>query len=320
LRLKKILAFMLITVIALVMSACNSNIALFINAKQGDSYNYHVEMNQTNNLEYAGEQISTKQNMSTDFSITVDDIDSDGNMTLNYTYSALKFETESNGEKQVFDSGNVDPDDPVSAVYNSIIGKGFTAKMTKSGEVKEIGGVDELLDSMIDSVDVGDSEIMKARLEELREGLKESFGEETLKASIEQSVSVLPKDKNIKVGDTWTVKDNVESIVNMDVDIYYTLDKIEKGIAYISVKSDYKTDSSEAIEFMGLKVLPDLVCNTTGTIKVNIENGFLSEGELDVTLAGKLAFDMPELEIDDAEEDQITLESTMKVIYSTSNN
>ena len=61
-----------------------------------------------------------------------------------------------------------------------------------------------------------------------------------MKASIEQSVSVLPKDKNIKVGDTWTVKDNVESIVNMDVDIYYTLDKIEKGIAYISVKSDYK--------------------------------------------------------------------------------
>ena len=54
--------------------------------------------------------------------------------------------------------------------------------------------------------------------------------------------------------------------------------------------------------------------------KVNIENGFLSEGELDVTLAGKLAFDMPELEIDDAEEDQITLESTMKVIYLTSNN
>ena len=40
----------------------------------------------------------------------------------------------------------------MAMLYNGMVGKGFKVKMSKNGEVKDIIGVNDLLDSMIDSI------------------------------------------------------------------------------------------------------------------------------------------------------------------------
>ncbi len=292
LRLRKVLSALLISGMVFSLSACNSNLALFINAKAGDNYKYHMLMNQTTNTETMGQKTTSKQEMTTDYTISVADVDSEGNLTLNYKYDAVKMNIEANGTKQTIDSNTTDSSDPTSGIYKSMIGKGFSTKMTKYGEVKEISGIDEMINSMVESIDTGDNEEMAAFIEQTKVSLKESFGDETIKSSIQQSTNIFPKN-GVKIGDSWDVNSSIKALVPMDIKTTYTLDKVEKGIAHISLKSEYKTDNSKASDFMGMKMTTDLSGTMAGTIRVNIKNGLLSEGEITQNMSGKMSINVP---------------------------
>ena len=105
-RSKRILVALIVAVMALSLSACNSGLALYVNVNVGDSYKYHIEMDQTMNVEQSGQSVETNQNMVYDFIVSVNDVDSEGNITADYKYDALKIDIESNGAKQSFDSKN----------------------------------------------------------------------------------------------------------------------------------------------------------------------------------------------------------------------
>jgi len=55
-------------------------------------------------------------------------VDSEGNLTVEYKYDAMKFDMDANGINESFDSKDANSDNPMAAIYNSFIGKGFTAK------------------------------------------------------------------------------------------------------------------------------------------------------------------------------------------------
>ncbi len=316
LRLKKVLSALLISGMVFSLSACNSNLALFINVKAGDNYKYHMLMNQTTNTETMGQKTSSKQDMTTDYTISVADVDSEGNITLNYKYDAIKVDMETNGTKQTIDSNASDSDDPTSGMYKSLIGKGFSTKMTKYGEIKEVSGIDEMINSMVESIDSGDSEEMAAIIEQTKASLKESFGDEAIKSSIQQSTNIFPKT-SIKIGDSWDVNSSIKALVPMDIKTTYTLDKVENGIAYVSLKSEYKTDNSEASDFMGMKMTTDLSGTMTGTIKANIKNGFLSEGEITQNMTGKMSINVPASDGVAEQTIDMPMDSVSTVTYTT---
>ncbi len=307
----------MVTLLAFSFSSCNGKLALFINAKSGDSYKYHVEVNQTTNVEYGEETSKNAQNMVTDFIITVDDVDSEGNLAMSYKYDAIRIDSESGGSKQTIDSKNADSEDPFSELYNSFIGKGFSVKMNKFGEVKEVNGVDELFDSMLASLGIDEDEDSQEFIEAMKEGLKDSYGEQALKSTIEQSTKVFPQMGNIKVGDSWTVDNSFNSITNIDIKITYTLEKVEGNIAHISVKSDIESDGSKTNNYMGMEMSADLSGKMTGIIKVNINNGFLSEGEIEQEISGKMNLMMPEIDGSEGESIELPMSFTTKATYST---
>ncbi|HHV29487.1 DUF6263 family protein [Acetivibrio mesophilus] len=315
-RSKRILVALIVAVMALSLSACNSGLALYVNVNVGDSYKYHIEMDQTMNVEQSGQSVETNQNMVYDFIVSVNDVDSEGNITADYKYDALKIDIESNGAKQSFDSKNANADDSMSAIYSSFIGKGFTAKMTKYGEIKEISGVDNLLNSIVDSMDLGEDEVAQVFKEQTKESLRQSFGDEAIKSAV-QSATVFPDTESIKVGDTWTVDNSVKTIVDMKMTTTYTLDKVEGEIAYISVKADYKSDPSTASDYMGMQMTTDLSGTMTGSIKVNTKNGFLSEGQMTQEYSGKMSIVVPAMEGLESQTVEIPMDSKGTITYST---
>jgi len=111
---KRILVVLVATVMVFSLISCNLGLALYINAKAGESYKYHVE--------------TTNQNIAFDFIATVNEVDSEGNLTVEYKYDAMKFDMDANGINESFDSKDANSDNPMAAIYNSFIGKGFTAK------------------------------------------------------------------------------------------------------------------------------------------------------------------------------------------------
>lgn len=316
LRLKKVLPVFLVAAMVFSLSACNSKLGLVITAKTGDSYKYHTLTSITSSSEMQNQKTTNKQDTTTDFIVTVDNVDSEGNFTMNYKYDSIKFESDSNGSKQTFDSSSSDSTDSSTSMYKSVIGKGFTTKMTKFGEVTEVSGVDELLDSMIQTMDFGEDENKETNIEDAKENLKTSFGDEALKSIIQQSTKVFPSD-NIKVGDSWDIDTSVSSIVEIDTKTTYTLDKVEKKIAYISVKSEYSTDASKPSDYMGMEMTTDISGSMTGTITVDTRNCILSNGDMTQNMSGKMSVKIPSAEGSEAQTLDIPMDSTVKITYST---
>ncbi|MDP4091848.1 MAG: DUF6263 family protein [Bacillota bacterium] len=290
-KIKILLTSVLIAVFVFSLSACTGgNLALYINVQKGDNYKYHVNSNTTSEVDLNGQSTKSVQKSSTDYTVSVQDVSSDGLMTLNYKFDAFKTDMEANGENQSFDSKNPDESNAMSSVYKNLIGKGFSAKMNKLGEVSEVTGIDSLLDSIMNSVDTKGNSEAKATIDQLKESLKSSFGDKAIISSIQQSSKVFPKG-DVKVGDSWETTYSLNSIIAIDITTKYTLDKVDGDTAYVSLKSDYKTNPSKSMDLMGMKMKPDLSGSMTGNIKINIKNGFISSGDMKQELSGKMTVD-----------------------------
>lgn len=316
-KLKRILTTLLIAIIAFSLSACNAGLALYINANAGDNYRYRIETDQTMDMKLNGQKSTTNQNMVYEFIVAVNDVDSEGNLSVDYKYDAIKFDMESNGTTQSFDSKNASSEDTMSAIYNGFIGNGFTAKMTKYGEVTEISGVDNLLNSIVDAIDLGEGEAMQGIKDQMKESLKASFGDDAIKSIVQSSSTIFPDSGNVKVGNTWVVENSTKAIVDLNMKTTYTLDKVEGEIAYISVKADYSTDASNPGEYMGMEMTTDLAGTMTGNIKVNTKNGFLSEGQITQEMSGKMNFVVPAMEGVESQTLETPIDSKATITYST---
>lgn len=313
-KLKNFFTTLLIVSMVFSLSACNSGLGMYINVKSGDTYKYNTLTSITSNTEIAGKSSTANQDTTTEFKITVDNIDSEGNITMNYVYDHIKFESESDGTKQTYDSKNKTDTGDFSNVYKSVIGKGFKTKMTKYGEVIEVTGVDDLLDTMAKALNLGITD--ETYIEETKESFKSTFGDNALKSLVQQSTKIFP-NISVKVGDSWIIENTINSIVEINTKTTYTLDKIENKIAHISVKSDFTTDSSKTNDYMGMAMTTDLTGKMAGTIRVDTTNGFLSEGEITQNMSGKMSVVVPSIEGSEEQTVDIPMDSTSKITYST---
>lgn len=309
-KLKKIFAVALMAMVAFSMSACSGGMNLYINAKAGDSYKYHLVSNTASTYEANGEEITSTQEMTTDYVINVKDVDAEGNVTMDYKYDALKMSAESEGVVQSFDSKSPDLNDPTAKIYNSLIGNGFSVKMTKFGEIKEIDGVDALLDSMVDSFDLEGAEETEELKTQLKETLKQSFGSEALISMLEQSTNIYPQ-KEVKVGDSWETKYGINAIIQMEVTVKYTLEKVEGTTAYVAVSANIETDGEQPGTFMNIPVNSTLKGTMKGNIKMDTTNAFLSEGEFTEELEGSLS-----VAISEEESFELPMKATIEMNYT----
>lgn len=309
-KLRKIFAVALMVTVAFSMTACSGGMSLYINAKAGDSYKYHVTTNSTTAFEANGEKVQSVQDMTTDYTVDVKDVDAEGNLTMDYRYDALKLDIESEGDQESYDSKTADANDPRAKLYGSMIGKGFTTKMTKFGEIKEVNGVDELLDSMINSIDDQGYEDADEVKEQLRETLKQSFGDEALISMLQQSTKVYPQGE-IKVGDTWETGYSINSIIQMEISVKYTLEKVEGTTAHVAVTANIETDGAKPGVFMNVPVKSTLNGTMMGNIRMDTTNAFLAEGEINQELEGNIAVDISE-----EQSVELPMKISMKTTYT----
>lgn len=85
------------------------------------------------------------------YAVAVEEVDATGNAVVRWTYDALRFEQKSLVGHLVYDSS--DPNAPVSpllAGYAALVGASFWARMTSTGEVVDVWGVEPILRKMLD--------------------------------------------------------------------------------------------------------------------------------------------------------------------------
>lgn len=260
-----------------IASSCVGGIDLFVNVEEGDSYKYDVTRISSFEVEMGNHPISISQETDTTYLVNIKDIDDNGIITADYLLDSIKGKTETPVATFNFDSTTTDENDPMSKIYSKIIGMGRTIKMASNGEIIEVSRQSNMIESMIDSEGVD--------TEALNKSLEENLGDEAIKSIFEQTTTVFP-DEIIKPGYTWEQNISVKNKVEFNMNIKYTLDKIENGIAYISMDSEYSADASKLIKESGIDAPGGLSGTLTGNIEVNTGNAFISTGSLDLNMSG----------------------------------
>jgi hypothetical protein len=305
------------------LSACDPDkMQLYINAKAGDKYHYNVTMKQISKTSVSEYETSISQKVAFDFSIRVDDVKSNGDLDLTYTYDRIRLKMDLDDLEYYFDSDSNNYDD-IGELYENIVGKQFNIRMTKSGKIKEVKGLDEFLGSLTGPLKANGNEDIFGLdfLNQLENTLLEGFGENTIKNDIGQLTNYLP-DKKVNVGDTWTVKEKIDQLnMKIETETTYSFDRLENGIAYISVTGTYKTKDPLSASNNGLKMNTYMEGNIEGNIQANTENGFIVNGEMRQNIKGHMKFEGIDIDLSalglDMGNLEFPIESTSVITFSS---
>ena len=254
-----------------VATSCTGGLLLFIDVEKGDTY--RIDMNQKTIIDMSmeGETITVDQENEFVYLVDIKDVDEDGNVTAEYKFDSMKISMETPAGNISFDSNTADENEPIL----KLVGSSYTAKMTKHGEIIEITGLNDMMDSIIDPNDPN------------TEIFKDSFSEESIKEMMGQSTIIYP-DEKIEPGYTWEENISMDSMFSMDINTVYTLNEIEDGTASISMDAEFSADMSEMMEKLGLEAQGKLEGTMTGDTEVNVRNSFISNGTIKMDLSGTI--------------------------------
>lgn len=281
---KSIIGLLICIVFMLALSGCGENGKLMIKFKKGDSYK--VEANNSSKTKMT---ISNQNNENDEiekyvYNFKITDIDKDNTYTINSTIKSIYFKSTGSGGTYEYDSlRDTAKNDINSMMMTSFIGKSFTIKITPTGEVKEVTGFDELINTQIDNLPLGDE--YKTTEKNI---LKQFFGKDSLKQQVEQMFKVYP-DKKVNVGDKWSTKMSTSLGIPMIIDSTFQLKEEKDAIATVSEYSKiYVDQNKKTVKIDGMNEKANVSGVQNSTIKINENSGLIIDQEITQKLTGTI--------------------------------
>ena len=265
-------------------------VQLKLNLEKGKTYTYGTKTHLDMNMEMMGQKMTTGLDMDFRYLIGLDKEDSAGNKVLKSTMGDVKFKAEVMGMSMGYDSKEkVDTahQDPMSAnfrrMFGGMIGKSFTVTVSPAGVIKEVGGVDELIASMTQSMPGSDEDKAK-----MKQQLGQSFNQQLIKQTFGQIFNVYP-DKPVKVGDTWNKEvEFAMKGMNNKQEITYTVKNITSESVVLTMKGEIKSSGSHQQDSTTQIPSMTMLGSETGTMTLDRNTGMASSGDIDMSLKGEV--------------------------------
>lgn len=286
-RVKRGLSILCIAAMTMgILLGCQNALDLKFNVKKGDKYKVVVTSDQKISEEISGQKMNIDQTIKTSYSYDITDVAGDGTATVNIKYDAISVKMASGGQTYEYDSSkSAGENDVQGKAYGAIIGQSVTAKISSDGLVKEVSGVDKLLTGIIDKLQVPDQKTKDS----LIESIKQNFGDEALKQNLGSMTNMYPKNKKIKVGDSWENKQVISIGYPMTINSKYTMKENKDGVITLDAASTIDADNSaKPIDLAGLKVKYTLKGTQNGTMKLTKSNGFIQSGKVNQSITGTM--------------------------------
>lgn len=206
-------------------------------------------------------------------------------LTLNFL--SKKMTSFFNGETITVDTKKPAPKDEGlknTWTINSVLaGSKFSVKMKENGEVLSISGFDEVYKKMEKTM----TPIIKDKKHraDFMQNFKIGFNENLLKGEFAKSINILPK-KGVKIGESWTITENLDPSGKIKSTLTYTLDKVENGVAEISVKGSVPKKSDKNTQ-EGLTRTVSIEATQNGILRVDESTGWISNSKINIKTTNK---------------------------------
>ncbi|MFA6978056.1 MAG: DUF6263 family protein [Ignavibacteriaceae bacterium] len=181
-----------------------SSVELKYGFTKGSEYNYRLtsitDDNQSINADTSIAQ-NIKQALTYLLKLNVKDVDKDGVMEIEFTFTSVKLDATGNGKTFSYQSGNkLTGDDKKNyANYEAVINNPFTARVAPKGDILEFFRTDRIANKIIELGGLKDS----VSLEE-KKMLQQQITEGALRPLLSQVFRKLP-DNQVKKDSIWTM-------------------------------------------------------------------------------------------------------------------
>lgn len=269
-KLKKLLAPLLLI---LVLAACKTSdkLALKLNYEKGKKYYYTSTTEQTTDQTFMGQSITNSTKTVTGYIYEITDINADGNYLVKITYDKVETDRKTPTKSPL-------PDDFL---------KGFSFDMvvTPKGKVKEIHGMDKIMDKAMAAVmpDSAKDATTDAAMKPVMDMIKTQYNDKNMGSMMEQMTNYFP-DGDVEVGDTWENSASVNMFVSMKINSTYKVTDVNGNVAKLDVDSKITTGDGPGI--MGMKM--EIDGTQKGTMEIDTKSGLVVKSVTKQELDGKI--------------------------------
>lgn len=259
------------------ITLAQSKVLLRLNLEKGD--HYQMTMTSDNNVdqEMMGQQMKIVQKMVMSMSYKVLDVLPDKNYVIEYSYDKMKMDMDVNGQKMIIDS-----DDTTGNVASKSIKDMTSMKlkftMNSQGKIQSIEGIDNYMKAMSNNP-------------QLAQTLSMFANEENFKASFGQYLGYFP-DQEVEVGSKWDTSLIMPALMNMNMMMHFTVADIKDDQIDLDVNSDINIDNS--IDNNGVNIQMKVTGTQTGTMKVDLKNGFTGTTDINQKFDMKMKMKNPQ--------------------------
>ena len=276
---KKIILSLL--VLTYTLSSIAQQYDLKLNLKKGQHYKQSMVMDMNIHQSLAGQEMSIATKMQFEFIQSVKSINAKGEFEIENEYSRIVVTMDMMGQNITYDSDKKDEvgsevTKMLSGPFSRVIGKKFLVVLTPKGKVIEIKGFKQIIEAL-----------SKGGLDpNSKKMIEEMFNEHKMSSSFESSYHMFP-DKPVKIGDSWSQRNTVESMFPIDIATTYTLKEVNGSAAKIIMTGDF-TIKKDDFESKGITMKINFTGKYNGFYDLDINNGISKLAEINMPMTGTM--------------------------------
>ncbi len=244
---------------------------------------YYIRMITEVNTSYTimGKEQLVEEVISFGYDFDVNEIDNNGNASVQCTYDWIKLRQKGSRWEVVYDSTQLfSPAAPMAKQLSLLLGGSFQIKTTPLGNVVQVKG----LKRMFANIEKNLTRFQRPMLE----NLKAQFSGKAVKKVFENHLAIYPKSA-VGVGDSWRKTVVAPRRYPVIAENLWTLKERKNGIAIIENSATIKPDPNVKPTVRGdTKTSYKLEGKQNGLIEVIESTGLIRESKLNLELTGEM--------------------------------
>jgi hypothetical protein len=209
-------------------------ITLGLHLKAGQTFHMvtTIESNLTQTI-MGQEMVATSTN-GMGYTYEIQQVADDGTATCKVTYNSVQVKMSMGGFDMQYDSTKpAAGSSPMIKPFTALVGQSFSMRISPAGRVTDVQGVEAIYEKMLKDLELPD-ESMRGMVEQQ---VKEQFGAESIRETMEQMIGVGTPDGGVDVGDSWVRRASMARPYPMSLESKFTLKERKDGTAFIDVVS-----------------------------------------------------------------------------------
>jgi len=255
-----------------------SKVLLRLNLQKGTTYEMTMAMINNMDQDMMGKKMKIDQKMEMVFSYHVLDVLPNKNFLIEYSMLKMNMKMNVNDKEMNFDSESHDTINPMNTLLKGILANKVKLELSPRGQVAGVEGLEEYVKK------ISQNPLMAKSMQMFAD-------DKNFKSFIGQTFNYFPESKVAK-GDKWSSIFTLPALMNLETNMNFEVDAIEKDQAILNVLSDINIDAP--LDLNGMKFNMKMTGIQNGSITIDHNDGWFRLSKLAQNLNMKMNIKNPQ--------------------------